>query len=65
MVAMNKGKSPFLINLTDITDANSHQYEIKNLDKKMTTNMNGFNYDLEAMIRELINPLDPSRRGQI
>jgi hypothetical protein len=51
MVALNKGKSPFILNMQDITDKNTHLFEIRNLDKKWATYMIGIDNELEGIFR--------------
>lgn len=51
MIALNKGKSPFFLNLKDITDRASHKFEISCLDKKMSSLFAGFDNEVEQIIR--------------
>jgi len=47
MVALNKSKLPYLLNLKDITDKPSHSFEINCLDKRFPMLMAGFDNELE------------------
>lgn len=51
MVALNKGKDPFLLNQTDITDRASHGFEIKTLERKFNSLMGSLDSDLEHLLR--------------
>lgn len=65
MVAMNKNKSPFFLNLKDITDRASHKFEINCLDRKMSSLFVGFEHEIEAIVRQTTNIKDPQMRGSL
>ncbi len=48
MVALNKGKDPFVLNQKDITDKSSHGFEIKAMERKFNTTLfSGLEPDFE------------------
>lgn len=51
MVALSKGKSPFLLNLKDITDRSAHKFEINSLERKLPSLCGGIDHDVEMIVR--------------
>lgn len=37
MAQLSKGKSPYLLNLKDITDREIHKFEVNSLDKRVSS----------------------------
>jgi hypothetical protein len=64
MVAINKGKSPNLLNQPDITDKTSHIHEAGALQRKLGQFLVGFEPEFENTIRGLMNQ-SPQLRGQL
>lgn len=55
MVALNKGKSPTLLNQADISDKSSHTFECNQLSRKFVDLMQGFDSDFEMIMKQLVN----------
>ena len=51
MEALNKGKNPFLLNQTDITDKQSHSLECGVLNKKFSQYLQGMDTEFEIILR--------------
>jgi hypothetical protein len=47
MVSLNKGRDPFILNQKDITDRAAHGFEIKNMERKFSSLIAGFESDFE------------------
>ncbi len=66
MVALNKGKDPFVLNQKDITDKSSHGFEIKSMERKFNTTLfTGFDHDFEQIMKQLLNINNPEARGPL
>jgi hypothetical protein len=65
MVAVNKGKSPFILNMQDSTDKGTHKFEINSLEKKFSSLFTGFDKDLENVLRQLLVTAEPQMRGML
>lgn len=59
MVALNKNKNPYLLNMKDITDRGSHKFEINCLEKKLPSMFAGIEHEVEMIVRQTINLSDP------
>ena len=55
LVALNKNKSPNILNQPDITDKQSHIHECGSLQRKLGQLMQGFDTEFDNMIRAMLN----------
>jgi hypothetical protein len=55
LVALNKNKSPNLLNQPDITDKQSHLHECGALPRKLGQLLQGFEPEFDSMIRAMLN----------
>ncbi|CDW79562.1 serine threonine protein kinase [Stylonychia lemnae] len=65
MVAINRGKDPFILNQTDITSKDQHVYELKGFDKRFNMLMAGMESDFEIIMRQMLNINYPESRGPL
>jgi len=65
MVALNKGRDPFVLNQKDITDKSAHGFEMKTMERKFGTLMQGLESDFEHIMRQLLNINEPEARGPL